>query len=247
MDEATTKVSEKEILEKNRHFYDELWGNAELLEAHHFNTWTLIKRLLEGKNQCLEIAPGLRPRLPIENTHQIDISRRALNKLKAKGGHAISGSVTDLPLSNSSFDLICALDIIEHVESDETALKEMARIAKPGATLILSTPLHQSLWTPFDEFVGHYRRYAPDALLELLNKNHFQVSHSAIFGMKPKTSGLVSIGTWFLKHDPRRAMWWYNKIFPYVARRQKPLQLVEGLTNLDDIGEVLLVCEYKGN
>lgn len=247
MNEASIKLSEAEIRDINRRFYDGLWGDAELLEAHHYNTWPLVEQLMADRSKCVEIAPGLRPRLPINGTYYVDISQVALNKLRAKGGHTITASVTDIPLNNNSFDLICALDIIEHVEDDEAALSEVARIAKPGAKLILSTPLHQSLWTPFDDFVGHYRRYEPEALLSLLEQHGFKVSHSAIFGMKPKTSGIVSIGTWFLKHDPKRAMWWYNKVFPYVARRQKPLQLVEGLIDLNEIGEVLLVSEYQGD
>ncbi|MBP8030439.1 MAG: hypothetical protein KAY78_04660, partial [Pseudomonadales bacterium] len=65
----------------------------------------------------------------------------------------------------------------------------------------------------------------------------------AVFGMKPKSSRLVDIGMWFLKHRRKRAMWWYNRVLPFTVRFQKPLQLLSGLMPTDDIAEVFLVCK----
>jgi len=73
--------------------------------------------------------------------------------------------VTALPFAAASFDLVCALDIIEHVDDENGALAEISRVTKPGGTLLVSTPLHPSRWTPFDDFVGHKRRYEPPTLL----------------------------------------------------------------------------------
>ena len=39
--------------------------------------------------------------------------------------------------------------IIEHVDEDEQAMAELARVAAPGAALLISMPLHPALWTPF--------------------------------------------------------------------------------------------------
>lgn len=233
------------LLQKNRQVYDKLWDGAWLLEAHHYNTWPLVNNLLKTHQRLLEVAPGLRPRLPINNTHFVDISFAALSHLKQKGGNTSIASICNLPFDDHSFDLICALDIIEHVEDDESALAELSRVARTNTTLLLSTPLHQKWWAPFDDFVGHYRRYEPSRLLELLKKNGFEIQKSAVFGMKPKSSRLTDIGMWFLKNDSQRAMWWYNRVFPYVARRQKPLTLIEGLPNMNDIDEIFLVCKKK--
>ncbi|WP_216825071.1 class I SAM-dependent methyltransferase [Agarilytica rhodophyticola] len=231
------------LLEKNRQVYDSLWDGAWLLEAHHYNTWPLVNSLLSQHSRRLEVAPGLRPRLPIDNTHFVDISFAALDTLKQNGGKTSIASICNLPFENNSFDLICALDIIEHVEDDEAAISELSRVAADETTLLLSTPLHEKWWTPFDDFVGHYRRYEPSHLIKLLKDNGFEVQKSAIFGMKPKSSRITDIGMWFLKNDSKRAMWWYNRIFPYVARRQKPLDLMDGLPNMNDIGEIFLVCK----
>lgn len=236
-------TNNNEIVQKNRHLYDGLWGGAWLLEAQHFNTWPLVEGLLKKHQRRVEIAPGLRPRLPTQGTSFVDISQAALGILKQHGGHTTKASICDLPFSSKSFDLVCALDIVEHVEDDEGAFSELSRIITEGGTLLLSTPLHQQWWTQFDEFVGHYRRYEPSRLKELLHKYGFEVEQSAVFGMKPKSSKLTDLGMWFLKHNPTRAMWWYNRVFPHIARRQKPLQLSEGLPAMDEIGEIFMVCK----
>lgn len=232
-----------ELLDINQKFYNTLWGDALLVEPERFNTWPLVSSLLEMYPRRLEVAPGLRPRLPIQGTQFVDISTSALHKLKMRGALTEESSISKLSFPDASFDLLCALDIIEHVDDDEGALAELSRVAAPGAVLLMSTPLHPGWWTPFDDFVGHRRRYKPEELVALLARHGFTVSQSAVFGMKPKSSRLVDIGMWFLQHRHKRAMWWYNRVLPFTVRFQKPLQLLPGLIPTDDIAEVFLVCK----
>jgi len=117
-------------------------------------------------------------------------------------------------------------------------------VAKRGATLLLSTPLHMDCWTEFDALVGHYRRYEPTQLRELLSQNHLRVRQSAVYGMKPKSSRLVDWGMDQLQKNPERALWWYNRVFmPLGLRFQKPFVLHAGLMDLEPLGEIFLVCE----
>ncbi len=238
----TAPPAEAGLLAKNRAFYDGLWRDARLVPPQRFNTWPLVSSLLDGRPRRLEIAPGLRPRLPLAGTQFVDISAPALAVLAQHGGLTQQASVQALPFADGSFDLLCALDIIEHVDDDGAALAEIARVAAPGAVLLLSSPLHPAWWTPFDDFVGHRRRYEPPQLLALLGRHGFVVERSAAFGMKPKSSRLVDVGMWFLQHQRRRAMWWYNRVLPFTVRRQKPLALVDGLMDTAGVGEALLLC-----
>jgi len=200
MTTAHTRALEAQLLDKNRHFYNSLWSEARLAEPESFNTWPFVSSLLANKPRRLEVAPGLRPRLPIAATQFVDISAPALAVLKEHGGHTLVASISHMPFDDESFDLICALDIIEHVEDDVAAMTELARLAADDAILLLSTELHQAFWTPFDDFVGHRRRYEPERLLAMLAEHGFTVEQSAVFGMKPKSSRLVDIGMWFLQH-----------------------------------------------
>ncbi len=234
--------NDSELLAANRSFYEPLWRDGRLVEPHCFNTWPLVSPLLALAGRRLEVAPGLRPRLSIGGTHFVDISMQALTKLAARGGIPALAPISSLPFADRSFDLLCALDIIEHVDDDEAAMAELARVATLGATLLLSTPLHPSMWSSFDDFVGHRRRYEPQQIQALLQRHGFTIERSAVFGMKPRSSLLQDLGLWFLKHQRVRAMWWYNRVVPHTVRWQKPLHLHEGLINTEEVGGILLVC-----
>jgi SAM-dependent methyltransferase len=238
---------ERALLEVNRRFYDLLWSGARLVEPQRFNTWPLVHSVLPRSQRQLEIAPGLRPRLPLETTQFVDISAPAMTTLRARGASVLLGLVSSLPFADGAFDLVCTLDIVEHVDDDEAALTEIARVAAPGAVLLLSAPLHPSRWTPFDDFVGHRRRYKPHELLEKLTRHGLSVERSGVYGMQPRSSRLLDFGMWWLTHHRERAMWWYNRaLMPLGVRFQKKLALAPGMIDAAAVDEVLLVCRKQG-
>ncbi len=232
----------RELAADNRRFYDSFWSGCQLVEPNRFNTWPLVQSLLPRTAHRLEVAPGLRPRLPIAGTQFLDISEPALVRLRASGGRVTLGQVTALPFAAASFDLVCALDIVEHVDDDDGALSEISRVAKSGGVVLISIPLHPSRWTALDDFVGHKRRYEPDRLLAKLAQHRLTIERSAVFGMQPKSSFVLDMGMWWLTHQRERAMWWYNRVFPWGLRFQKPLQLCAGMIPTEGVDEILLVC-----
>jgi SAM-dependent methyltransferase len=241
--ELSQSRSERAILDKNRRYYDLLWADANLIEPQRFNTWPLVQSLLPASARQLEVAPGLRPRLPLLGTQFVDISAPALAKLRGRGAQVVLSQVTSLPFGDALFELVCAFDIIEHVDDDEGALAELARVTTPNGALLLSIPLHAAYWTAFDDLVGHKRRYEPPHLLAKLAQQRLRVERSAVFGMQPRSSWLLDLAMWWLLHDRERAMWWYNRAFmPIGLRFQKPLELVAGMIPTDSVDEILLVC-----
>ncbi len=227
----------------NRTFYDSLWSEARLIGPHRFNTWPLVQALAATSGRRLEVGPGLRPRLPIPNTVFADISLPALHCLAGQGGGATAATLTALPFADACFGLISAMDIVEHVASDHAALAELARVAAPGAVLLLSVPLHPGAWTAFDEAVGHHRRYDPATLVRQLAAVGFMVERSAASGMLPRSSALQRVGLWFLRRQRVRAMWWYNRVLmPLGLRRAAALVLADGLISTEAVAGVLLVC-----
>jgi SAM-dependent methyltransferase len=176
-------------------------------------------------------------------TQFVDISERAVARLREAGACAEIGTILDLPVADRTFDLVCAMDVIEHVEDDVGALRELTRVLAPHGTLLISVPLHQSHWTAFDDFVGHCRRYEPATLTSLLAQFGLRVESSAVYGMAPRSSRLLDLGLWYLVNQRERAMWWYNRVFmPLAVRFQKPLKLCEGLVADGNVDEVLVVC-----
>ena len=234
--------SEGELLDANRKYYNSLWSGARLVEPQRFNTWPLVQSLLP-LGARLEIAPGLRPRLPLQETQFVDISEPALVKLRERGASVTLSQVSALPFASDSFDLVCALDIVEHVDDEDGALSEITRVTKPGAVLLLSVPLHPSRWTPFDDFVGHRRRYEPERLAKKLTEHRLVVERSALYGMQPRSSRLLDLGMWWLTHRREQALWWYNRAFmPLGLRFQKKLDFHSGMMDADQVDEVLMVC-----
>lgn len=65
----------------------------------------------------------------------------------------------DLPFAAASFDLVVALDVLEHVEDDEGSLRAIARLLRPGGFAIFTVPAFPFLWSGHDRAHHHKRRY----------------------------------------------------------------------------------------
>jgi SAM-dependent methyltransferase len=79
-------------------------------------------------------------------------------------GEVISGSVLQMPFAENSFDLAVCLDVIEHLEDDLAALRELRRVVAPGGSLLVTVPAYQWLWSGHDEVNHHFRRYTRRSL-----------------------------------------------------------------------------------
>jgi SAM-dependent methyltransferase len=227
----------------NRRFYDDLWSAGYLVAPHRFNTWPALSALAETAPARLEVGPGLRPRLPVRGTHFVDVSVPAVARLREGGGLATLSDVTALPFADGAFDLVCAFDIVEHVEDDGHVFTELSRVAKRGASVVLSVPLHPERWTAFDALVGHARRYAPDHLLSLLREHHLTLERTAVFGMEPRSRWLLDFAVWGLTKRRVQALRWYNALFlPLGLLLQRRLEWGSGLIDVVGVGELLLAC-----
>lgn len=231
------------ITKTNKNYYDYVWGRHSLRAPSRFNTWPILSPLAKASPRRLEIGPGMWPRLPIEGTKFIDLSQVAVKRLNGQGGKASVGTIISLPFPDATFELLCVLDVVEHVANDEQAFRELSRVMKDNGILFLSVPLHEKNWTGFDEVVGHYRRFDPEKLLKRLAENNFKLEKSAIYGSKPRNKWMVNLGFWFLKRLRRPSLFIHNRlVFPLSLYFQKKLDFKEGLLDSEDIEEVLLIC-----
>jgi len=101
---------------------------------------------------CLEPDPLLAAQLALN-----------LGQTNARHGYEIvCGTLQSL--ETSPFDTILYIDVLEHIENDRKELEAAAGLLKPGGRLIVLSPAHQSLFTPFDAAIGHFRRYSRSML-----------------------------------------------------------------------------------
>jgi SAM-dependent methyltransferase len=92
--------------------------------------------------------------------HGVDLSELPLIYSRKRGHHRVlRANATELPFDSGSFDIITALDVVEHLDDDVKGLSEMRRVLKPGAFVVIFVPAFQSLWGPNDDQSGHKRRY----------------------------------------------------------------------------------------
>ena len=102
----------------------------------------------------------------------------------ARGGR---GEVRNAPAESldpqERFDLVCAFEVLEHIEDDAGALESWARRVRPGGWLLLSVPAHQRRYGPHDEVAGHFRRYEPAGLAALLEKTGLEEVELREYGM----------------------------------------------------------------
>jgi len=95
------------------------------------------------------------------------VTTHALEAVRADGRH--------LPLAQGSASVVTLLDVIEHLDYPEPALRESGRILEPGGRLLVTVPAHPSLWSAADEVLGHARRYTRPALRSQLEAAGFEV------------------------------------------------------------------------
>ena len=138
--------------------------------------WSVVRRLVHSINphSILEIGCGMGAfgvRLariaPYTAVEPDDTSFEVASpRIGAAGGTVLHGDHTTV--TDDRFDLVCAFEVLEHLEDDATALREWMALVQPGGSLLLSVPADPERLGPFDAMVGHFRRYAADDLRRLL-------------------------------------------------------------------------------
>jgi SAM-dependent methyltransferase len=97
--------------------------------------------------------------------HGIELDPDAAAYAGSRGvGGVKVGRIEELPWRDGTFDLITALDVIEHTADDRRALAELRRVTKPGGWLLVTVPAYQALWSLHDVANHHYRRYSRRSL-----------------------------------------------------------------------------------
>lgn len=88
------------------------------------------------------------------------------NMTAAKFGEVRHGDLS--AIGDEKFDLICAFEVLEHIEDDISALQGWANALAPSGHLLLSVPAHMDQFGPLDELAGHFRRYDRETLTKCL-------------------------------------------------------------------------------
>jgi len=135
-----------------------------------YNDWIIERIRPWTGDRVLEVGSGIgnisRYFLDRESLILTDIREDYLDALRRKFEDCANVTVerydlegTGEHLRNRGVDTVIALNVLEHIERDLHALKEMAEILSPGGHLILQLPAHPLLYGSLDEHLDHFRRY----------------------------------------------------------------------------------------
>jgi len=90
----------------------------------------------------------------------IDMSEEAVAFCKKRGIYSVyMGKIEQLPFEDNSFDVVVALDILEHIDDDAQGAKELYRVLKPNGLAVVFVPALMLLWGTTDVAGQHKRRY----------------------------------------------------------------------------------------
>jgi SAM-dependent methyltransferase len=87
----------------------------------------------------------------------------------------------DVPFEEGTFDLVAALDVLEHVEDDVSSLAALVRLARPGAAIIVTVPAHQVLWGSHDRRLHHHRRYGKRQMRQIADAAGAEIEFETAF------------------------------------------------------------------
>ncbi len=131
---------------------------AEVLEvgAGFGGTTRTLCRREHDRWACLEPDPALAARLA-DSIRDGDLPRCC---------EPIVGTLETLDPART-FDTLLYIDVMEHIEDDRAEMARAAARLKPGGYVVVLSPAHPFLFTPFDEALGHFRRYTRSTLARL--------------------------------------------------------------------------------
>ena len=109
----------------------------------------------------------------------VDVSEDALEFCRARGLQSVRrGAAEQLPYEDCSFDLVTALDVVEHLDDDVAGLSEMRRVLRTGGRALLFVPAFMFLWGVQDDVSNHRRRYTLSGLRRVVRAAGFEVERA---------------------------------------------------------------------
>ncbi|MFX1537148.1 MAG: class I SAM-dependent methyltransferase [Promethearchaeota archaeon] len=239
--------------------YEQSWATHSFRAPEMWPMNTIIKKLLKKNGRILEIGPGNWPKSPISNTIFLELTETGAYNLRRIGAEASTASIESIPFKDEAFDIVVALEVIEHVPNVQRSFSEIKRVLKKKGHLIFSTPIHQKLWTHFDSLAGHLRRFDPIELLEMVYKNNFELKK--FIGRKDLPVSILNISA-LLEERNKQIMMFLSELSISIQSRLHQTKLYRALnrqaSDLDlwfnpnlyvnmskNLGNLTLLCQKK--
>lgn len=187
-----TGASPRRQLDAEAGFPQEAFAHLAEAESGHFwfrsrnelIVWALERyfpqavRLLEVGCGTGVVLEAIHRRFPSMHLVGADLSSQALGIARQRvQADFVELDALDIPFEEE-FDVVCAFDVLEHIDDDRTVLAELAAAVRPGGGLLVTVPQYRWLWSAGDEYGRHRRRYTKREIDEKIETAGFRIVRS---------------------------------------------------------------------
>lgn len=166
----------REIIRETLSRYIPASGQARILEAGCGTGGNL--KMLESLGEVTAFEPD----------HEALVMAGSKGAFQIERGHLPGG----IPDYGKPFDIVVALDVLEHVREDHESLAALREWLAAGGRMVVTVPAFPFLWSRHDETHHHFRRYTRKTLLEAFEAAGFEVEHMTYYNtfLFPLVAGL---------------------------------------------------------
>ncbi len=208
-----------------------------------YNDWILEKIAPWAGDRVLEVGSG------IGNISQYFLDRRelCLSDVQEEYLRTLRERFADHPnvtvarynleeppeaLRGREFDTILALNVLEHIEKDTSALREMAALLAPGGRIILQLPAHTLLYGSLDVNLDHFRRYTASDIRRKFAAAGLETERLVRFNMFGALGWLLCSRILRKKILPQGQLGLFNRLTPLFMAIERAVPVPFGLSLL---------------
>lgn len=159
----------------------------------------------------------------------LDSDPRCVDHLRERFAHRKDFRVVEADIAKNlpaelgeRFDSVLCINVLEHVEDDCAALRNMYRALQPGGQIVLLVPAHPGIYGTLDQLVGHFRRYSRTGIITKAKDAGFRISRTTYF------NSVAAIARYFAgrvarqRETGRRQVVFYDRcVVPVLARLER--------------------------
>ena len=152
-----------------------------------------------------------------------DPDELCLERLRRSYGDRSGVEVTMIalpgPVSLSEpVESVVAMNVLEHIEDDAQALRDLAGALVSGGRIVLWVPAYMQLYGDFDRRIGHFRRYTPTTIRETVDRAGLRVSHVRPVNLLGGIAWWIAVRRGGAGRPDRRLVWLYDNLVVPVSR-----------------------------